>query len=58
MLHHILTHLNVYNRTGYILKKPNFSKQQRASRHRAEGWGCLNFGDRLKDFTSQPKLLL
>lgn len=24
MLHHISTHLYVYNRTGYILKKPNF----------------------------------
>lgn len=44
MLHHISTHLYVYSRTGYILKKPNFSKQKRASRHRAEEWGCLNFG--------------
>lgn len=48
MLHHISTHLYVYNRIGYILKKPNFSKQKRASRHRAEGWGSLNFGARLK----------
>lgn len=29
-------------------RKLIFSKQQRASRHRAEGWGYLNFGGKLK----------
>lgn len=50
MLHHILTHLYVYDRTGYTVSWRNliFSKQQGASRHRAEGWGCLNFGGILK----------